>query len=232
MLQGFISMLLYFIIAASSAFILRFLINFPHEVFRKLLHGILICSFIVFMECFPTWQSAALASIIFMLAVWPILKYFERYKQYSSLTTERSKGELKQSLLIVFSMFAMVITISKGIFQLPQLGYASIFAWGLGDACAALIGKKYGKHKIKGKYLDGKKSYEGSISMYICAFLCIFAILSTLSIPVIYQLLISLICAMVACLSELYSKNGNDTIICPMSTLCALIITMWLGGYL
>ena len=232
MVRGFISMLIYFAIAASTAFLLRILIHFNQEVFRKLLHGILIGSFAIFVECFPTWQSAALACIIFMLAVWPILKYFERFKQYSSLTTERSKGELKQSLLIVFTMFAIVLSIACGLFQQKVLAYAAIYAWGLGDACAALIGKQFGKHKIKGKYLDGKKSYEGSFSMFIAAFLVIFTILSITSIPLPTKLMITFISAFTAMLSELYSKNGNDTIVCPLSTLCALIITMWLGGSL
>ena len=41
---------------------------------------------------------------------------------------------------------------------------ASIYAWGVDDALVALIGKKFGKHKIKWKLADGKKSVEGSLA--------------------------------------------------------------------
>lgn len=44
---------------------------------------------------------------------------------------------------------------------------AGVYSWGVGDAFAALIGKKYGKHKIIWKLADNKKSVEGSVAMLV-----------------------------------------------------------------
>jgi len=43
-------------------------------------------------------------------------------------------------------------------------------------------------------------------------------------------LIISLLVAAVAALTELYSKNGNDTIICPLSAMVALLPLVYLFG--
>lgn len=48
--------------------------------------------------------------------------------------------------------------------------------WGVGDAAAALIGIPFGKHKIRFRITDGKKSWEGSIAMMAAAMLCGFCI--------------------------------------------------------
>lgn len=41
--------------------------------------------------------------------------------------------------------------------------------WGMGDASAALVGITYGKHKIKTQY--AVKSWEGTLTMFVAAFL-------------------------------------------------------------
>lgn len=66
--------------------------------------------------------------------------------------------------MLVYTMFAVVVTICWGFFGDKNLALVSLYAWGFGDAAAALIGKKFGKHKIKAPMLDGKKSYEGTNS--------------------------------------------------------------------
>ena len=147
-LLGTLYLLLYFAIAATTALVCHYLFPIPKELFRKILHFILLGSFLVFIFAYPTWQSAALAAIIFEVLVYPILAFFERYKGYSELTTERKHGELKASLMLVFTMFAIVVSICWGIFDDKYLALASLYAWGIGDAFAALIGKQFGKHKI------------------------------------------------------------------------------------
>ena len=81
-IQGTGSILLYFIIAASSALGSRVFIQLPTEIFRKILHGILLGSLYMFTFSYEEWWIAALAAVIFEIVVYPILKYFERYKGY------------------------------------------------------------------------------------------------------------------------------------------------------
>lgn len=231
MLDGILMLLVYFIICATIALFIRFFSHCKKEVFRKMLHLILVGSSLVFLYVFPTWQYAVITAIVFAIALYPILWILEHHPAYSEITTQRHKGELKQSLIIVFSMFAIVIGICWGYFHNQHLALTSIFAWGLGDAAAALIGKKYGKHKIKGAFLDGKKSYEGSFAMFLCSFTSTMILLSfqhLLSLPSL--IITSLFTALTSTISELYAKNGNDTIICPISAMISLLLCITILG--
>lgn len=230
-LLGTFNILIYFVIAAGTALLCRMLFTIPEEIFRKTLHFILLGSFLVFIFSYPTWQSTTLAAIVFEILVYPILIFFEKFKGYSELTTERKKGELKNSLLLVFTMFAIVVAICWGILGDKYLALASLYAWGIGDAFAALIGKKFGKHKIKAPRLDGKKSYEGSLSMFVVSFVTVTVILLQRgSLGVIPCIIIALLVAAVATVTELYSKNGNDTIICPLSAMVVLLPLIYFFG--
>lgn len=230
-IQGTLNLILYFVIAAGLALTAHYLFPIPKEIFRKTLHFILLGSFLVFVFSYPTWQSAALAAIIFEVLVYPILAFFERYKGYSELTTERKHGELKASLMLVYTMFAIVVAVCWGVFEDKYLALASLYAWGIGDAFAALIGKKFGKHKIHAPKLDGKKSYEGTGSMFLVSFLTVTTILLCRGgLDIIPCLIIALLVAAVAALTELYSKDGNDTIICPLSAMVILLPLVYLFG--
>jgi len=114
-LQEFISgtgrILLYFLIMAGAALSLRALITVPDEPFRKLLHCILLGSLAVWLFAFETWWIAAILVIIFIVAVYPALMLAEHIKGYSRFVTERKSGELKSSLVVVFSMFLIVMAV-------------------------------------------------------------------------------------------------------------------------
>jgi dolichol kinase len=224
LLAGTKAILIYFAVAASSALGARLLIRIPDELFRKILHCILLGSLPVFLFRFETWWMAALEAVGFALMVYPLLAFLDRFPFFEKLTTERKHGELQHSLLLVFGMFAVVMTVCWGWLGDRYLAMASIFAWGLGDAAAALIGKPFGKHKIRWRFTDGKKSYEGSAAMLLTSFVTLLVILNLrggFSLPV--TLLISLVVAFISTLAELYSRNGNDTIICPLCAMAALL---------
>ena len=230
-LLGTFNLIIYFIIAVILAFSGRILFTIPDEVFRKILHFILLGSFYVLIVSYPTWLSAALTAVIFEIAVYPILALAERLKKYSEFTTERKSGELKQSLLLVYTMFAVVVAVCWGIFGDKYLALASFYAWGIGDAAAALIGKKFGKHKIKAPGLDGKKSYEGTASMFLISCASVFSILVWRGgMSVLFCGIIASLVGAVSAVSELYSRNGNDTVICPMSAMITLLPMVYLFG--
>ena len=230
-LLGVTNLLVYFIGAVVIAFSMRFLFTINDEVFRKLLHFILLGSFLVLVLSFPTWQLTAAIAIIFEVIIYPILVFFERLKKYSEFTTERKKGELKHSLILVYTMFAVVVVVCWGIFGDKYLAIASLYAWGIGDAAAALIGKKFGKHKIRAPRLDGKKSYEGTLAMYIlsCASVCTILILRG-GMPIVSCAIISLIVGAISAVVELYSRNGNDTVFCPLAAMITMLPLVYLFG--
>lgn len=228
---GTSGVLIYFVIAASAALLSRYFLKIPDEIFRKILHCILLASFLFFVFGFQTWWMAVVLAVSFAVVVYPILAFFERFKGFSELTTERKNGELKSSLLIVFGMFALVATICWGWLGDKYLVLTAIYAWGFGDAAAALVGKYFGKHKITFKYLDGKKSVEGSTAMFVTSFISVAVLLTCRgNMTMVGYILIPVIVALVSTVAELYSKNGFDTVICPFSAMVVLLPLVYLFG--
>lgn len=222
--SGFFKLLVYFIIAASSILISRKLFEAPKELYRKMLHFVLLGSAPVFLYLFHSWQSSVFASIIFAIIAYPALALAEHWEGYANLLAERNAGEIKRSLIIVFLMFAGVITICWGILDAKYLALAVVFGWGFGDATAALVGKKYGRHYIEGRFVDGKKTIEGTLGMFVVSFITIAIILlANTGLPWQIQVLIAAITAAIVAIVELYTKNGLDTVTCPAAILLVMI---------
>ena len=228
---GFGILLGYFIVCATIALICKRFVKMPNEVFRKLLHMILICSIFVLTYAFSTWWISVAASVLFALIVFPILLFAERIPGYSNLLTERKKGEIKKSLLIVFLMFSILISVCWGWLNLIYLVIASVFAWGFGDAAAALVGKRFGQYYIEGKLVEGKKSLEGTFAMFVVSFVSVFIILIAYSsLNWFSYLLIAIITAAVSAVVELYTKGGMDTLTCPLAAAFTMILLLYLQG--
>lgn len=232
-LYGIIIVIAYFLVAASAALGCRMLIRIPDELFRKILHCILLGSLPAFVFGFQIWWHAALAAVVFALVVYPILVFFERYQTFSKLTTERKKGELKHSLLLVFFMFAFVISVCWGWLREPWLVLASIYAWGFGDAAAALVGKRFGKHKVPWKHIDHRKSFEGSAAMGLVSFGSVLILLICRGgLGAGTCVAVSLGTAAASTVAELCSKDGMDTVICPVASMVVLLPLLCLFGSL
>lgn len=225
-LIGFIILAIYFIACASLGVGCRKLFKIPDEIFRKILHFVLLTSLFVFVFAFKVWWHSVIVCLLIIIVAYPILHFFERFKSYSNLVTERKKGELKESLIIVFTMFMVVISICWGCFHDKILVLVVIYSWGYGDAFAALIGKKYGKHKI---YKN--KSIEGSLAMFITTVVVVFTILIIHNIiPWYATLIVSFASAITTTTVELYTPNGLDTATCPLASLAVMLPIIYLFG--
>ena len=230
-LKGYGVLLGYFVVCASAALILRKMVKVPKEVFRKLLHFILLGSVFVFTYGFAAWWQGALASVLFILLVYPLLTLAERIPGYSRLLVERNPGEIKRSLVVVFTMFALVIALCWGWQQKQYLVIASVLAWGVGDAAAALVGKKIGKRAITGRLVEGTKSLEGSLAMFAFSSLSVFGVLASNSpVPWWGMVVISLVTGLVSAVVELFTKNGMDTFTCPIAAMAVMIPLLRLWG--
>lgn len=223
-INGFKLLLVYFLVCATSALLLRRSVSVPKEVFRKTLHLILIGSILIFTYSFETWWVSAVAAIVFIVIVFPILSYAEQIPGYCELLTERKRGEIKMSLVVVFSMFAVLISICWGWIGEKYLVIASVFAWGFGDAAAALVGKRFGRRYIEGKYVEGRKSLEGTLAMFVVSFFSVLIILYANEIgnwP--GYITISVVTAAVCAVVELFTKGGMDTLTCPIAAAAIMI---------
>lgn len=231
-LFGIAAFLLYFVVAASAALLLRRFVHIKDEVFRKGLHCILLGSLLVLVFSFSVWWQAALTALGFAAAVYPILRVLERINGFSAFVTERTRGELKRSLLIVFFMFAVEIGVCWGWLGDRLLVLAGVYAWGFGDAAAALVGKRFGRHALMGGHIQGRKSVEGSLAMFAVSLFCVGVILTLRGgLPLYGYILIPILTAFVVSIVELFSLHGTDTITCPFAATAVLLpLLYWIGG--
>ena len=232
LLHGGLEILLYFAVCATSALVAHALLPIPSEVFRKILHLILLGSLAVWVLQFSTWWLSVLTAVSFALAVYPLLSLAERLKGYSALLTERKGGEIKHSLLLVFTMYALVACICWGWLGDKLLALASIYAWGFGDAAAALVGKRFGRHHFSGRDFVRKKSWEGTLAMFAVSLCTVLSILCYRGgMPPVGIAVTSVCTAATAAAAELYTPNGMDTITCPLAAMAVLLpLTALFGG--
>ena len=230
LLHGAGAIVIYFLLCATTALVAHALLPIPSEVFRKILHLILLGSLAVWVLVFSSWWISALSAVIFALAVYPLLSLAEHLKGYSALLTERKGGEIKHSLLVVFTMYALVAAVCWGWLDDKLLALASIYAWGLGDAAAALIGKRFGKHHFKGAAIS-RKTWEGTLAMFAVSFVTVFVLLQFRGgLSTIGCIFSAAGTAAVSAAVELYTPNGMDTISCPLAAMAVLLPLVALFG--
>ena len=203
----------------------RFLTKLPSFVFRKLLHFVAFTSVSLMILAAKSWQAAALTSVLIAIVVYPILAAFENKPWYGKLFVQKTPGEIKRSLLLLFLMFASLITVAWGLFDQPQLATTSILMWGTGDAAAALIGIPCGKHKVHSRLTDGKKSWEGSLAMFAVSLLSgIIMLLFTQDMGFLRLLLIASFASVLGTATELFSPSEYDTVTVPIVIVAVLLI--------
>ena len=216
--------MLYIIVAVGIMLLARKYVTIPDELFRKILHFILLGAYIPLVFAFETWWMSAIFALSLIIILFPALSVAGKIPMFSAFMNERKKGEFKSSMVLAVGMMAFSVIVCWGIFEDKYLVLASIYAWGIGDGLAALIGKRFGKHKIKWKLADGKKSIEGSLTMFLCSLISVFAVLLIRGgISTIICFAIACLAAVVSTIAELCAKNGMDTVICPISAMIVII---------
>ncbi|MBR3276362.1 MAG: TSUP family transporter [Eubacterium sp.] len=206
---------------------IRVFTKVPSFVFRKLLHIVAFTCFTVMILNAANWHSAALTSLIVAAVAYPLLSMAEKKSWYGRLFVQKSPGEIKRSLLMLFFMFAAVIAVSWGLFKNPNAAAAAILMWGVGDAAAALVGIPFGKHKVMFKPVNGRKSWEGSGAMLAVSFVT-GILLFTLRCG--YGTGLSFACALVMAAAgtfvELISGSEWDTVTVPAVMLVIALVML------
>ena len=230
-LKGFSILIVYYLSAIALAALLRRFVIRHTELFRKTLHTIMLFSLLILIYSFDTWWLAALASMSFIVLAFPVLALLARVRGSSEFMAERRQFELRSSLILAYVMFAVMITICWGFLGERLLALACIYAWGFGDAAAALVGKRWGRHGLEGRLIEGRKSVEGTLAMFVVSFISVITILLIRGgLPWHGYLLISLLTALATTFVELYTKNGIDTITCPFAAGAVMLPLLYLWG--
>ncbi len=215
--------------------LLKAFFNVPFEVIRKMYHMVITLSIFPLVMFFSTWYMAVLAAFLLVIIAYPLLILVENSSFYKRIAAERKGGEFKSSLVIVALSIALVIFVFWGLLG-PEWKYVAVvavLAWGLGDAAAALIGKKYGRRRIVHPRIQGTKTIEGTQAMYFTAALAIFfTFLIYAGQGWLMSLAVALLVAPVSAVVELFSNGGMDTLTVPISTGLAVLSLMSIFAYL
>lgn len=221
----------YFVLCLAGALLLRRFFRVRGEVFRKTLHIIVLFSVFAWLYAFETWWISALAALSFAAILYPALSLAERIDGYAELFTQRKAGEIRRSLVVMFVMVATLVCVFWGWLGVKWPVLACVCAWGFGDAAAALVGKKFGKHALEGRLIEGRKSVEGTLAMFVVSFIAVFLVLLVNGRVIWYIALpIALVIAAVSAVVELYTRNGMDTITCPLAAAAVLLPLVYLWG--
>lgn len=193
------------------------------ELFRKLLHFSVLAVLTAWLYAFEDWRLGAICMAVLAVVLILLLLGLERLPFLPELSWRRRKGELKHSVCALGLMYLVVTALCCGLLGSRRLALAAIFAWGPGDAAAALIGKRFGKTKI-GR--EKKKSLEGTLAMFSCAFVSVFVLLVWHGAFGVGKAAgMALLTAAVTAVVELQVLSGFDTFFCPAAAavvLCAL----------
>lgn len=178
---------------------------------------------------FELWYAAALTALVFIAIFYPALALFGRLEAFTRFVNERKSGEFKSSMVLVLFMYAVVVAVFWGWCGERIITVAVISAWGYGDAAAALIGKRFGRHVIEGRLVDGKKSLEGSLAMFAVSFISVLIVLALRGGMEWYGLVLTAFAtALVTAVVELLSRGGSDTVTCPLAAMAVILPLTWL----
>ena len=131
----------------------------------------------------------------------------------------------------MFTMLAVLIAVCWGHLGEKYLIVASVFAWGFGDAAAALVGKRFGRRYIQGKLVEGRKTLEGTAAMFAASFLAVLAVLLVYRAVSWYSYVpVAAAVAAVSAVVELYTRDGMDTMTCPLAAALVLIVFIRILG--
>ncbi|MBR3312597.1 MAG: TSUP family transporter [Atopobiaceae bacterium] len=224
-LQCVVNLVLYIVPSLLVLLLVRFRTKLPSFVFRKLLHVVAITCLSIMLLVAQSWQAAALTSVLIAVAAYPILAALEARGWYGRLFVQKSPGEIKRSLLMLFCMFAVVVAVAWGWHGSPYVAAAAILMWGTGDAAAALVGIPFGRHKVMAWPVEGRKSWEGSAAMLAVSFLVGLFVLAFLGgYPLGWALLACAAGAVVGTGVELVSQSEWDTVTVPLAVVAVLLL--------
>lgn len=169
---------------------------------RKFIHIGVSNWWILAMLFFDNIIWASIAPVVFIL-----LNYVS-FKMNLIKAMERSgKGTLGT---VYFPISLLILVIVTFLIEQPFIGAIGILILGYGDGLAAVIGKKYGKHKL----MFGK-SVEGTITMFVTSLIVSFSLLVIFTPRYVW---LAVLIALFATVVEVVTPKGLDNLSVPLLT--------------
>ena len=189
------------------------------ELSRKYIHIMLGNWWIIAMLFFNNVWFAIIGPAVFV-----VVNYIS-YKKDLIKVMERDKQDGFGTVYYALSLLILSI-VSFGILKNPAIGLVPTLVMAYGDGLAAIIGKKTKSKKYK--LSDTKKSFAGSLTMFIISLILIGGYLVFTYNDIFWASthwpLITIMMAFCVTAIEAVSGKGIDNISVPISTLLLLTL--------
>ena len=204
--------------------LVRMFTGVPDYIFRKLLHFVAFTSVLPLVLLTDIWWIAVAVEGAFLFVVIIVLLICEKLPFYKKLFVEKGNHEVIVSFVMLFGMISGLLALFWGLLgsDFRFIPVAAIMAWGPGDGAAAIVGRKFGKHKLSGRMIEGVKSVEGTVAMAVTSFVCTLITLLPFGVPTHLSFIFAAAVSPVAALTELYTKRGFDTVTVPLASAAIL----------
>ena len=190
-----------------------------NEVSRKIVHiGVANCWWIS-MYFFDSPVSASIPPVFFI--------FFNFFSARHNIVKSMERGQEKGgagygTVYYPVSLLVLSVLCFSGLAPL-YIGAVAVSCMGYGDGFAALIGRKFGKHKVNLK-TGAQKSVEGCATMFVISFASSTAILSYENIA--NAIIISFLIALFGTFTELFTPDGYDNLTVPLGIAFFTMILM------
>jgi len=189
------------------------------EFSRKFIHIMLGNWWIIAMLFFDNVWFAAFGPAVFV-----VINYLS-YKKNIIKVMEREEQDGYGTVYFALALLILVI-VSFGIYKNPTLGLVPTLVMAYGDGLAAIIGKNTKSKKYK--LSDTKKSFAGSLTMFLISLVLIGGYLLFMHNDIFWSTshwpLVSVMMAFCVTAIEAVSGKGIDNISVPISTLLLLVL--------
>ena len=179
------------------------------ELARKIVHIGVSNWFFIYYFCFENNLYPLLGLVLFAI----VNAFLNVTGLFHKLMGQESKKRNWGLVYYPISVALLIALYQAGLGDKVTIGCA-LLGMGYGDGGAALIGRKFGKHKIE----ITDKTMEGSAAMAVITFVVVFALKSLLgcSSSTFMLLIGSVGLGLIAAVVELFTPYGLDNITVPI----------------
>jgi|GEM_PF-560137 len=206
------------------------------ELVRKSYHVMCSTSALILILHFRNWY-AAVAAVGGIFTVGLALMWVGgKVKSVRQISISRTAGfrEIIQQALYVQATMTILLVVFWGVLGPTYRFYvaAGLLVWGLGDAAAAVVGKRLGKKHFRCRIFDRAKTLEGMGAMIVTSFVVLVPVLVFLArASVTASLLTAAVVAVAAGFVEATSHKGLDTLSIPIAVAAlAALLAPFLTG--
>ena len=224
----------YCTIVVGIAELIRKLRGYGDEFTRKFVHIAIGLWIIPTLFLFAKWYDAAALPALAIVANvlshrYGFLRGIER-KDKSDLGTVYFPVSFVACIALFFS--SPYPDSANGLFPgYPAAAAVGIVIMALGDAFAALIGTRFGRHPYT--FFGAKKSAEGSSVMLVMSASAAFATFAVFEVDLVLAAVVAVALAFVATVLEAAGKHGLDNLTVPIAcSILARVLLEYLGPLL